>query len=147
MLDLSLVDQLQLEVLDLFVLVLDQLLLQGDGAIIQLDLLLGGFRKRLRHHASLVEAVLEDEVNQPHVGVEYRLEQDTPLNALHRHLPRHFLDGDVMGNLGQEVDLRLDQLILGLLLVREQLRLRVRSGLSRLAFEFNHLHDVFEPLR
>ena len=52
-----------------------------------------------------------------------------------------------MGNLGQEVDLRLDQLILGLLLVRKQLRLRVRSGLSRLALEFNHLHDVFEPLR
>ena len=147
MLDVCLVDQLQLEVLNLFVLVLDQLLLQCDGCIVQLYLLLGGFRKRLRHHASLVEAVLEDEVNQPDVRVEYRLEQDSPLNALHGHLPGHFLDGDVMGDLGQQVDLRLDQLILGLLLVREQLRLSVGIRLSRLALEFDHLHDVLEPLR
>ena len=69
MLDVRFVDQLQLEVLNLFVLVLDQLLLQCDGCVIQLYLLLGGFRKRLCHHPSLVEAVLEDEVNQPHVRI------------------------------------------------------------------------------
>ena len=80
-----------------------------------------------------METVQEDKVDQPHVRVEDRLQQDTSLDTLHRYLPSHFLDGDVVSDLGQEVDVGIDELVFVLLLVGEELLLRDGLILSVLA--------------
>lgn len=50
---------------------------------------------------SLEKAVFEDNINHSHVRVEDSLEKDSSFDALDRHLPCNFLDGNVVGDLDQ----------------------------------------------
>lgn len=69
----------------------------------KVDLLLAHLGELECQVFSLCKTIHEDEIHHANVRVEDSLEQDATFDALDRYLPRDLLDGDVVGNLDQQV--------------------------------------------
>ena len=97
---------------------------------------------------ALAHAVNKDQVHHADIGVKYRLEQYAALDALHRDLPRHFLDRNIVCDLDQQVLVRLLHFIVVRLLRRECTLhpLLCLIGHARRVLVLDHVDGAFEPL-